>query len=200
MRHFISQLKKVKWREVLHVWKLLPALIAAFFYRLGCRNLWIVSEAKNEARDNGYWFFKYVREMHPEQPCLYAIAKTSPDYHKVADLGRTVGYGSLKHWICYFASSVKVSSQKAGNPNAAIFYPLEIYGIIKNKRVFLQHGITKDDSAWLYYNVTRWPALSAGPIRNISTLPGDSAIRRAMSAIRVSAGSTTSSTPRPGRE
>ena len=46
-----------------------------------------------EARDNGYWFFKYLREKHPEQSCVYAIKKKSVDYQKVAKLGRTVEYG-----------------------------------------------------------------------------------------------------------
>ena len=155
MKHFIYQLRRVKLHEIIEVWKLPIALFCAVIYRLFHSDLWIVCEDKNEARDNGYWFFKYICDNHPEQECIYAILRTSPDFEKVKKIGKTVQFGSLKHWILYFASSKKISSQKAGNPNAAIFYFLEVYGFYKDKRVFLQHGITKDDAKWLYYNVTK---------------------------------------------
>ncbi len=108
-----------------------------------------------EARDNGYWFFRYVRTQHPEQDCVYAIRRASPDYEKVAALGETVEYGSLRHWILYLASRVQISSQKSGDPNAPLFYVLQVYGLLKNRRVFLQHGITVSDPDWLYYRETR---------------------------------------------
>ena len=155
MKHFFYQLKRVKLDEIVQIWKLPIALLCAFLYRIFHKDLWIVCEDKNEARDNGYWFFKYVREHHPEQECVYAILNTSPDYEKVSRLGQTVQYGSLMHWILYFASTKKISSQKAGNPNAAIFYFLEVYGLWRDKRVFLQHGVIINDLKWLYFNVTK---------------------------------------------
>lgn len=162
MKHFIYQLRRVKLHEIIQIWKLPIALICAAFYRIFHNDLWIVCEDKNEARDNGYWFFKYVCENQPSQDCVYAILNTSPDFEKVKKIGKTVQFGSLKHWVYYFASSKKISSQKAGNPNAAIFYFLEVYGFYKDKRIFLQHGITKDDAKWLYYNVTKMSRFICG--------------------------------------
>lgn len=155
MRHFVYQLKRVKLNELIQIWKLPIAILCSFFYRLKHKDLWIICEDKNEARDNGYWFFKYVRNEYPEQECVYAISSKSPDLNKISVLGRWVEYGSLKHWIMYLASSKKISSQKAGNPNAAIFYFLEVYGFLKNKRIFLQHGVVINDLKWLYYNHTK---------------------------------------------
>ena len=162
IKHFIYQLRRVKLREVLQIWRLPVAIICAIFYRIRHKNLWIVCEDANEARDNGYWFFKYVRTQHPEQECVYAIKSISPDYNKVSSIGKTVEYGSLSHWILYLASSKKISSQKAGNPNAAIFYFLEVYGFLKDKRIFLQHGVIKDDLKWLYYDVTKMDRFICG--------------------------------------
>ena len=162
MKHFFYQLKRVKFNEIIQIWKLPIALVCACFYRWFHKDLWIVCEDKNEARDNGYWFFKYVREHHAEQECVYAILNTSPDFEKVNKLGKTVQYGSLKHWILYFASTKKISSQKAGNPNAAIFYFLEVYGFLKDKRIFLQHGITINNAKWLYYDVTKMTKFICG--------------------------------------
>ena len=155
MQHFFHQLKRVKFSELVQIWKLPIAIVCALFYRLFHKDLWIVCEDKNEARDNGYWFFKYIREYHPEQECVYAILNSAPDIEKVKALGATVPYGSLKHWILYLASTKKISSQKAGNPNAAIFYFLEVYGFLRDKRIFLQHGITINNGKWLYYEVTK---------------------------------------------
>lgn len=162
MKHFLYQLRRVKIKEAIEIWKLPIAIILAFFYRMKHRDLWIVSEDKNEARDNGYWFYKYMREKHPKQECIYAISGKSPDLEKIASIGDWVEYGSLRHWTIYLASSKKISSQKAGNPNAALFYFLEVYGFLKDKRVFLQHGITKDDARWLYYNVTKMDRFICG--------------------------------------
>lgn len=162
MRHFLHQLRRVKLKELLQIWKLPIALLCAVIYRRKHKNLWIVCEDRNEARDNGYWFFKYLRSEHPEQECVYAISSQSPDIEKIRALGDWVEYGSLKHWILYLASSKKISSQKAGNPNAAIFYFLEVYGFVKDKRVFLQHGVIKDDLKWLYYDVTKMSRFICG--------------------------------------
>lgn len=162
MSSFLKKLKRVKVSELMQGWKLPVSLVCFPFYRLWHKDLWIVCEDKNEARDNGFWFFKYVRENHPEQECVYAISSSSPDYKRVEELGNTVEYGSLKHWILYFASSKKISSQKAGNPNAAIFYFLEVYGIVRDKRIFLQHGVIKDDLKWLYYDVTKMKRFICG--------------------------------------
>lgn len=155
MGNFFNRLKRVKLHEVVDAWKLPVAAVCVPFFKIRHKDLWIICEDANEARDNGYWLFKYIRENEPNQECVYAINKTSPDISKVAKIGKTVEYGSLMHWILYLVATKKISSQKAGNPNAALFYFLEVYEILKDKRVFLQHGVIKDDLTWLHYDVTK---------------------------------------------
>ncbi len=155
MNRFFYQLKRVKFKELLQVWKLPIALLCASIYRIKHNDLWIICEDANEARDNGYWVFEYIRKEHPEQECVYAISSKSPDFNKIKALGSWVEFGSLKHWILYLASKKKISSQKAGNPNAAVFYFLEVYGLLKDNRIFLQHGVIINDLKWLYYDVTK---------------------------------------------
>lgn len=162
MNDFIYKLKRVKINDFLQAWKLPAAAIPALINKKKNKDLWIISEDANEARDNGFWLFRYIRENHPEQKCVYAIHKNSVDYDKVAKLGDTVEYGSLKHWILYLASDKKISSQKAGSPNAAIFYALEIYELLKDNRIFLQHGITINAAKWLYYDVTKMKRFICG--------------------------------------
>lgn len=155
---------RVSCKDVLHIFKFFIALPVALIYRHFRRNMWLFAEYRDEARDNAYWLFKYVRTKHADEDVVYAINKNSQDFKKIESLGETVSYGSLMHWIYYLAAKVNVSSQKGGKPNAAVCYLLEVYGILKNTRVLLQHGITLNDTKYLYYRMTKISLLVCGAI------------------------------------
>ncbi len=149
------KLQRVKIKDIGHIFLFLLAFPISAVYRRTRKDLWVICDNENEARDNGYWLFRYIREQHKEQDVIYAINKKSPDYIRVKDLGIVVQYGSFMHWIYYLSASKNISSQKEGKPNAAVCYLLEVYGILKNTRIFLQHGITKDDAEFLHYKNTK---------------------------------------------
>lgn len=156
MEHSLLQkLQRIKGKDLFNIILFLLAFPIALIYRCFRRDLWLICDNENEARDNGYWLFRYLAERHPEQDAVYAINKKSPDYGRVQHLGKVVQYGSFLHWIYYLAASKNISSQKGGKPNAAVCYLLEVYGILKNTRIFLQHGITKDDVEFLHYEHTK---------------------------------------------
>ena len=135
---FANKLKDVSIKDVLSGGQFLGALPAAKAYRRRHRDLWLICEDAMEARDNGYWLFKYIVENHPEQEVIYAIDSRSPDYEKVRALGRTVEYGSFEHWVYYLAASRNISSQKGGKPNAAMCYLLEVGGLLNVSAVYFQ--------------------------------------------------------------
>lgn len=120
------------------------------------KHIWIVSERGTDARDNGYHFYRYVRERHPEQRAYYIIDRKSPDYPKVAALGNVVQRGSLKHWLLYLGAEVKISSHMNGfTPDSNWHYLQFVSRRRRNdKNVFLQHGVTKDDLKPCYRNCT----------------------------------------------
>lgn len=155
MHRFIEKFKLVKPKDILHIFLFILALPIALVYRLFRRDLWLICDNGNEASDNGYWFFKYVCEEHPKQDCVYAVYRSSADYEKVKSIGRVVQYGSFMHWILYLTARVNISSQKGGKPNFAVCYLLEVYGILHNNRVFLQHGVILTDIDFLYYKNTK---------------------------------------------
>lgn len=157
MSSFFHRMKFVKWKDILSIFVFLFALPISWFFRTKRKHIWLVCERSDEARDNAYWFYKYMLENHPEQDCVYALKKSSVDFEKVKALGgEVIGFGSLKHWIYYLSAEVNISSQKEGKPNAAVCYLLEIYGLRKNKRVYLKHGITHNDLKWQYRDVTKF--------------------------------------------
>jgi CDP-glycerol glycerophosphotransferase len=141
------------------LFKYMCALIIAFFIKLNkpSRNIWLIGERGTDARDNGFALYKYIRENYPEINIFYVIEKKSSDFEKVSRIGKTVDKGSFKHYILFALSKIKVSSHIMGySPNISLFTSLERYGpIVMGKKVFLQHGIIKDDIYTLHSDQVR---------------------------------------------
>ncbi|MER2179614.1 MAG: CDP-glycerol glycerophosphotransferase family protein [Carnobacterium inhibens] len=51
------------------------------------RSIWIIGETPMEARNNGWNFYRYMRQNYPEKEVYYVIDSHSPDYAKAAELG-----------------------------------------------------------------------------------------------------------------
>ncbi len=147
----LRKLKMIRMRDLGHVFLFLFALLPAAILHRRRQHIWLVCESEGEAQDNGYWFFRYLREHQPQVDAVYAAAEGTPAWERVACLGDTVRFGSFRHWMLYLAAEANISSQKSGKPNAAVCYLLEVVlGWLKNRRVFLQHGVTQADVAFLY--------------------------------------------------
>lgn len=115
------------------------------------KDLWIISERGIDARDNGYYLFKYITENHPEINIAYIITKTSPDRERVSKLGRLINHNSMEHYISLVLSKMKISTHIMGyTPYINFFVRADKIGLVKGKKVFLQHGITKDNLPYLY--------------------------------------------------
>ena len=155
MSEFRVRLKRVKLKDILSIFPMILSFFLSIPIRLFRRNLWLICERKDEARDNGYWFFKYLRLNHPEIDTVYAISRNSVDYDKVASLGKVVKFGSFNHWILYFVARWNISSQKEGKPNAAVCYFLEVYLGLRKNRIYLKHGIIKDYQRWIFNDVSK---------------------------------------------
>lgn len=129
-------------------------LLVAFFQLLpGARKKthWVLHERGIDARDNGYFFYLYLKEKHPEQKVYYIIDKNSPDYDKVKE--DAVHFGSLKnYWAIATAEKIISTHCHCGAPcmNQKIYRFLRL-----NERFyFLQHGVMKDDIPALYFEQT----------------------------------------------
>ena len=118
------------------------SIVFSALNRLKKKKIWLVCEDNIGANDNGYVFYEYMRDKHEDIDCYYVIDYNSELYSKVARLGNCIKWGSVKHWIYYLSANVIISTQMGSAPNRHILYSLEIIGILRNNRVFLQHGIT----------------------------------------------------------
>ncbi|WP_219835280.1 CDP-glycerol glycerophosphotransferase family protein [Paenibacillus sp. R14(2021)] len=126
------------------------AFLISYLYRLHphYREVWLVCERGDEARDNGYWFFKFLREQKKQVHAFYLIDKRgSSDYMRIKELGNIVQYKSLKHKILFILASKLITAHKGTiEPwNYDMYKKVSRRFNQRQHYIFLQHGITKDN-------------------------------------------------------
>lgn len=120
------------------------------------RDIWLVAERGTDARDNGFYLFRYLREKHPEKKVYYVITADSADRKNVTPYGNVVRYRSLKHYLLFIAARVKISTHILGFSPRRGFYTATLQRLRPpGKTVFLQHGVTQSDIKQLYAENTR---------------------------------------------
>ena len=105
-------------------------------------------ERGTDARDNGYFFYKFLKEKHPEIKLYYIIDKKSADFHKVKE--DAVAFGSFKnYWVLAHAEKIVSTHCYFGAPyiNKKIFDFCRLY---KNF-YYLQHGVMMNSIPIYYY-------------------------------------------------
>ena len=66
-----SRIQYVRIKDIFACFIFIFMLPFALIAKVFIHNFWLVGEERQEARDNGYWFFKYVRENNPKQKIAY---------------------------------------------------------------------------------------------------------------------------------
>lgn len=161
-----NKIKKISLRDIkgffLFLIVLIPSIIYKLYLKKSKKELWLICETERMARDNGYVFYKYMKQKHPEILCYYAISFKCSDYKKVCGFKDVVDWASMKHYFYYMSASKNISSHKEGNPNQTLFTILHLYLNLYNNRAFLQHGVIKDDIPMFYYKNTKFKYFICG--------------------------------------
>ena len=125
--------------------------------KLNKKKYWLISERAHEARDNGYHLFSYIMNNSKNDKTYYAIKLKSNDLKKIQKFkNNVVNFGSYKHWLIFWNSSILISTHIDGYvPNNDAYKLISKIFKAKGKKVFLQHGITKDNLPQLYYEKTK---------------------------------------------
>ena len=103
------------------------------------RELWLIGELPDRARDNGLALFRYVTRHHPEIDARYVITADSPDRAAVEELGPLVLHGTPEH-----ARAVLRADRIAATHHPDYLYPLRTAWMRRRVRatlVFMQHGV-----------------------------------------------------------
>lgn len=140
--------------------------IFPFAVLLSLRNdIFLISERGFDARDNGFHFFKYLRTNFPNLKVFYVIDKKSVDFKKVNVFGNIIGYRSVYHYLYFIAAKYKISTHIMGySPNWKFYNKYQKFLKFPGKRIFLQHGIIKDDLTGLYYEKTHLDLFICGAL------------------------------------
>lgn len=124
----------------------LARALVALGYAREFKKSWLVCERGDDARDNGYFFFRYLRTQHNEILCHYIISPGSADFQKITQLGETLIYGSFRHYAAILQSKCLISSHIMGfspDPEVFMFLQSKYFFKLPGKQIFLQHGIIK---------------------------------------------------------
>lgn len=149
----------------IHFIKFAICLVIAKFMTIFNKNkkILLVGERKNEAKDNGYHLFKYVREKYPEENIFYVISRNSSDLKKISKLGNIIYYDSLKHYIYYILSKKLICAHQGSCvPSSPIFWWLQSKKILVKNRIYIKHGIIKEKIPSHMYSNTGFERIICG--------------------------------------
>lgn len=136
------KLSSITPKSLLNAARMLLLTPPALIFRKWHGNVWIITERPDQARDNGYVFFKYVRERHHEQQAFYVIEKRAGDARKVEKYGNVVPFNSWKHYWLYNLAQVHISAHVGGCVPRCNPFAKRMKSILKTKDVFLPHGVS----------------------------------------------------------
>ncbi|SCG86085.1 bifunctional glycosyltransferase/CDP-glycerol:glycerophosphate glycerophosphotransferase [Methanobacterium congolense] len=142
----IAKLMKLYYLRSLKVSQIAVSLFLSILYKRNpkSKGIWLLSERPSEAKDNGYRFFQYIREEHPEINAYYVIDKScEEDYNRVKPLGNVIQHGSWKHKTLFMLSEKLITAHKGFiEPWNYRNFKRYFQRFTKEKKyIFLQHGI-----------------------------------------------------------
>lgn len=136
------KLSNIKLRYLGNAAKMIMLIPIALINRKLSPCVWIITERPDQARDNGYCFFKYMREKHPDRKVFYIIDKGAGDFSKLEALGNTIQFNSWKHYYYYNLAPVHISAHIGGCVPKDNPFAKRMKSILKIKDVFLPHGVS----------------------------------------------------------
>ena len=127
-------------------------LILFPFYRN--KRIWLFMDRRDQGDDNAEHLFKYSQSRNDKVKKYFTVSKDSTeDFNRISKIGKCLPFYSIKQRLIYLLSEKIISS----HPDENILNPflgknIQLYsGLINSDKVFLQHGVTKDNvSNWLH--------------------------------------------------
>lgn len=155
--HIVSE-----WKFLKELWKRnelgnRKAVLARLAYhvlkRLKRKPIWLISDRIVKADDNGEAFFRYMQKEHRgEIKSYFILGKDCADFKRLRAIGPVVDNLSWKHKMLFLLCDYNISAQAdAITTDPFLGYEDSFRDILsRQKFIFLQHGITKDDiSGWV---------------------------------------------------
>ena len=137
----VNNIKKLEWEDIKAIFKLISAFIPSRYVRYKKRP-WLLCERKDNAQDNGWIFFNWLKQNHPERNFYFVLDENAPSYDPNDE--KIIKWGSFKHYIYYMASKTFIKAMFNGpQPSGRMCNYYEQY-IDHKQTAYLRHGIAKD--------------------------------------------------------
>lgn len=112
------------------------------------KKIWIFSDRPDFADDNAKHLFKYAINQDDDVKKFFVLNKDSNSFNDMKNENKNViSFSSLKHRFLYlYAEKIISSYVNEDFINPFFNYNKDLFdGLITSQRVFLQHGVTKDN-------------------------------------------------------
>lgn len=137
----------VKRRPYAFIWPL-RLVTRPFLFR---REIWLVGERADTARDNGYHLFTYLRRERPDISAYYILDPASDRFEELSRLGQVVRHSSWKHRVLMANATVLATAYSVKHMLPSRWqrqhHLRQLNWRTGAYRVYLKHGIndkTKD--------------------------------------------------------
>lgn len=117
------------------------------------KRIWLFMDKIESADDNAEHLYKYSISKEDKIEKYFTVDNTSPDFKRLKNLKNILAFDSIKQRLIYLFAEKIISS----HPDDEILNPFinknegQYAGLISSDKIFLQHGVTKDNvSSWLH--------------------------------------------------
>lgn len=117
------------------------------------RRIWMFMDRRDSADDNAEHLYKYSIAQNDNIDKYFTVNEDSADFKRLKNLKNVLPFYSFKQRINYLFAEKIISSHPDENILNPFFNKNETSyaGLINSDKIFLQHGVTKDNvSSWLH--------------------------------------------------
>ena len=130
------------------------------------KRIWMFMDLPDMADDNARHLFTYAQDQDKNIIKYFTLDKDSKDWYDMKRIGKVIQYKSIKHRVLALYAEKIITS----HPDNNIIYPFWgnypfFAGLLKSSTIFLQHGITHNDTVFLHYKNTRMSLFVCGAKR-----------------------------------
>lgn len=136
-------IKSIKGEDIACAIKLMISLFPAMILKAAKKDIWVIAERPNNADDNGWMFYQWLKENYPEKNCYFFLNKDAHNFDN--NDSHMIAYNSFKHFVYYVASDCHINAMfDSVDPNAKICNHFKAIFKKNVKTIYLKHGIIKD--------------------------------------------------------
>lgn len=141
MSKILEDIKKLEMVDVKAVIMLLLSALPALVVKWRKKKVWLIVERANNAEDNGWIFYQWMKKHHPDEAFYFVVDKSCDKYDPNDE--HMIAWGSFKHYVYYQASNVHVKTTfMPPRPTQRVCSYYEHFVKRNIKKAYLRHGIT----------------------------------------------------------